>query len=529
MNRSAPLTAATSAAPTSASEHGTGSTPTPVTSPGAVTGPAPVRAPVRGMTPSPYRPTGLLGLSLHLTRARFAAHEGESLLYLASVLAFVVCSALALTVAGGTWMFYNRWRHPYGILLDVYAENPNYQNLTMGYFELALVACALLVAPMFTLASAAAVLGARGRERRLAALRLLGMSSSAVTRMSLIDTLVQATVGTLIGVVIYLVTLPLWSNLSMLAMPLRAAEMLLPWYLIAAVCLAVVALGLASSWWGLRQVRISPLGVARRTTRPALRAWRILFFVGVLGIGFLVLSSLSFGSSSGFWVFLLIAGVMLVMIEGMNIAGPWLLQQMSKLIARSPRPSVIWAARRVQADPKTTWQRVVGIGLLSLIGGYVAVMPIQTSTSQQGAIPTLEAFSRATQWDVTKGVIITLGVGFVLTATSILITQASAVFERAEQTVAMHKMGAPLSYNTAVMWLETLGPLVLSVALGAGLGATMAYPGARRAQEAGVDGSSGPMVMGIVLGVGVCLAVAALIACQPLQRQVLNRARRPND
>jgi len=503
------------------------------TAPSASAVPAPAAGPVGGCTPRPVkspapgRLTGLLGLTLHLTRARFTAREGESLLYLASALAFVVCSALALTVAGGTWMFYNRWRHPYGILLDVYVENPSFQNLTMGYFELALVACTLLVAPMFTLASAAAVLGARGRERRLAALRLLGMSSSAVTRMSLIDTLVQATVGTLIGLVIYLVTLPLWSNLSMLAMPLHAQEMLLPWYLIAAVCLGMVALGLASSWSGLRQVRISPLGVARRATRPALRVWRIVFFAGALGFGFLILSSLSFATTSGLWVFLLIAGVMLVMIEGLNIAGPWLLQQVSKLIALLPWPSVIWAARRVQADPKTTWQRVAGIGLLSLIGGYVALAPIQMS--QQRGSQAIADFTTATQWDITKGVTITLGVGFVLTATSILITQASAVFERAEQTVAMHKMGALLSYNTAVMWLETLGPLVLSVALGAGLGATMAYPVLRHAQEMGVTGGSGPMVMGIVLGVGVFLAVGALAACQPLQHQVLNRQRRPND
>ena len=35
----------------------------------------------------------------------------------------------------------------------------------------------------------------------------------------------------------------------------------------------VPAAGIGAAWWGLRQVRISPLGVSRRSVGPALRAW----------------------------------------------------------------------------------------------------------------------------------------------------------------------------------------------------------------------------------------------------------------
>ena len=62
--------------------------------------------------------TGLGTLSLQLTKTRFVSRQGESLLYLASILAYAICSALALTVAGGTWMFYNRWQHPFGLTLS---------------------------------------------------------------------------------------------------------------------------------------------------------------------------------------------------------------------------------------------------------------------------------------------------------------------------------------------------------------------------------------------------------------------------
>ncbi|NLA29155.1 MAG: ABC transporter permease [Propionibacterium sp.] len=485
----------------------------------------PSYTPARGLTPTGTKVTGLFGFTARLTKARFASRQGESLLYLAAIFAFTISAGLALTVAGGTWMFFNRWQHPFGSVAGLVAENPEFDVLLQSYFVLAILACALLIPAIYSLASGAAVLGARGRERRLAALRLLGLSSTDVTRMSLIDTLLQATIGVVIGTVGYLATLPLWSNLEMIGMPLSATELLLPWPLLIVIDLVVIGLGIVSAWWGLRQVRISPLGVARRTSRPGLRAWRVVLFGIVLCAGavFLGTFSLSVGVSG----FLMLGGVILIMVQGFNIAGPWFLQQLSKLIALSPFPSVIWAARRIQANPKTTWQRVIGISLLSLIGGFVALMPISTAGGAED--PGANTFVSTVQWDYTKGVIITLAVGFALTAVSIFIAQASAVFERAEQTVAMYKMGAPLSFNTKVMWLETLGPLVFAVLLGSGLGTLMAYPVFRLASNVGVVSGEGPIVMAIVLVAGLGLAMIALAACQPLQRRVLAVQARAND
>lgn len=471
------------------------------------------------------RPTGLTGLTLQLTKARFAVREGESLLYLAAIGAYAICSLLALTIAGGTKLFYTRWQQPHGILAEVTAADPTFDLVTMFYFVLALIACALVVPSIVTLASSAAVLGARGRERRLAALRLLGLSSNDVTRMSLIDTAVQAAIGIAIGLVGYLVSLPAWSALEMQAMPLEAGEMLLPWYLVAGVCALVLALGLASASWGLRQVRISPLGVARRTRRPALKSWRIVVFVVLLVGGPIALANLELGRA--FVGYAVLVAVMLAMIVGLNVASPWMLQQIARLFAQLPSPSMMWAARRIQADPKTTWQRVSGIALLSLIGGYIALMPVELNGESAGEVGM--TFAEAAKWDFTKGIILTLAFGFLLTATSVLINQASAVFERAEQSVAMHKMGAPFSYGSRVMWLETLGPLLIATVLGAGMGLMLAYPMFQFAQGFGLEAGPGPLIMAGVLAGGLGLTVAALAACQPLQRRVLAGQRRSND
>ncbi|AQP49030.1 hypothetical protein BW730_17535 [Tessaracoccus aquimaris] len=469
--------------------------------------------------------TGLTSLSLQLTRARFVTRQGESLLYLASTLAYAVCSSLALTVAGGTWMFWNRYRQPTGLLADVLAVDPSFTNVLMFYVMLAIIACALLVPSLFGLAASAAVLGARGRERRLSALRLLGVSAGDVTRMSLIDTAIQAGIGCVVGTIAYLATVPLWSNMQMQSVPIGVQEMTLPWWLLLSVLAATLLIGLGASWWGLRQVRISPLGVARRANRPALRAWRVVVFVGVVIAAMIGTQMLQLGGQIIFWIIL--GAILLTVVWGLNLVAPWFLQLISKLLAKSPSPSMIWAARRIESNPKTTWQMGSGIALMSFIGGYISMMPL--NFAQPGDAEVVTSFVEGAAWDFTKGALITLAVGLVLTATSVLITQASAVLERAEQARALDKMGAPRSFLTRATWLETLGPLVLAMVLGSGLGIAMATPMAEFAGSVGARASTGTLILGSVLIAGLALVTAALLATRPLQRQVLAVHERPND
>lgn len=67
----------------------------------------------------------------------------------------------------------------------------------------------------------------------------------------------------------------------------------------------------------------------------------------------------------------------------------------------------------------------------------------------------------------------------------------------------------------------TLGPLVLAMALGAGLGIAMVTPMTELAGSVGAEALTGPRLLGSVLAAGLALVVAALPATRPLQRQVL--------
>ena len=466
--------------------------------------------------------TGLTGLTFQLTRARFAVRQGEALLFFASVLANTISAALAFTIAGGTMMFHERWHHPTGVLAALKAEDPTFDLILMFYLILALIATALLVPAMISLSASAAVLGARGREQRLSALRLLGLSSGDVTRMSLIDSAIQAGIGTLLGGLSYLVTAPAWGALEFQSQPVA---LVLPWWLALTVAAANVVIALIATWWGLRQVRISPLGVARRGVKPPTTWKRVAVFVGILVAAFVLLPHLLTGREvMGYVVFAAIIGCV---IFGYNLFGPWMLQRFSRLYFLLPGPAALMAGRRIMADPRSAWRRIGGLGILALIAGYLGRMPFEMEAKGSEA---LAIFSEKVTWDFTKGVVITLAVALMLTATSILISQASSVFERSDLTIALHRLGTPEPFHARAQWLENLGPLALVTTTGYLIGFGLAQPMASLAEKHGLHTPvTGIVVVIAVIVAGFVLAALALLATQPLQKRVLGTQRRRND
>lgn len=472
------------------------------------------------------RAQNLNWLTWHLTKARFRSHQGESLLYLASILAYTVCSGLALTVAGGTYMFYNRWQTPTGIAAQLLKADASFQIMLKFYFLLAILACALIIPSLSSLATKAAVLGARGREKRLASLRLLGVSSAEVTKMTLLDTLIQAAIGSLIGTALYFATLPAWTFLKIEAKYITVKEMLLPWWLLLIVLAAIILLGQISSWWGMQQVRVSPLGVTRRASQPALRAWRLIAALAIFSAAFIV-SQATLGLSKTRTI-AIVSGIILVVIMGFNLLGPYLLQLTARLLAKIPIPAMVLASRRIVADPKTTWRRVSGMGFLAFLAGFVAMSPVLVNGGDSDDLA--DDFVTATRWDFQTGTMITLAVSFALCACAMLITQAATVIENAEQSRALAKMGAPRGFELRAMWLETLGPLAISVLGGGVLGLVAAMPMVHMLKEqTGQTAANSVTQMSLLMLAGLAVTAASIFASHPLHRRLRLLQQRAND
>lgn len=462
----------------------------------------------------------VLSLAPRLAAERLRGARGGGVLDALAVVAFSISTWLTLTVVGGTWMFVTRWQNPSAAIMEVYEMEPGAAGeLLQAYVVLAVIACALLVLPVLSLGAAAARLGARGRARRLASLRLVGMTGGEVVAMSVVETLVQAAVGLVIGSLVWLASLPLWHGVSFHSVPIGAAEMIPSWWVLLLVAAVLLGLAMLSTVLGLTQVRISPLGVAMQQTPKALRRWRlIVFIVAIVAFGIFAQFFSPYVMYLNLMVYAMVAGMILLVVGALNLVGPWVLQLLARPGARTSSPSRLIAARRIIDDPRAAWRNVSSIALLGLIAAFVALLP--TDSEQFG-----DALSYLFMLDIRTGVIITLAVGLVVAATSTLVNQAALVVDRADEAVAMDRAGFPRSLFGAIRRHHVLMPLLITLLISVGVGLLLGSP---FIMTLGID-PTGFILIGATVVAGIALTVAAAEACSPVQRLVLEQSHRRND
>ncbi|AKK10373.1 FtsX-like permease family protein [Corynebacterium uterequi] len=447
-----------------------------------------------------------LAVDLHRTSNKWVSNL--------ALLAITVGTWLSATVAGGTWMFYERADKTLG--LDDVGPGLDAEGLMpQVYLTLAFIACAFVIPPIIGLISQSAVLGAAGRERRLAILRLIGLSSADITRITVLETLYQTVLGLVLGTALSVAAAPAWSFVSFNDDRLGTWEMLLPWWGYPLLWVVVVILSVYSAVNGLMRVAISPLGVSRREIPASVKWWRFAVFAG-LGAAFYVyftrqgLNDLVAGGVG-------VTGFMFLVFFSIHLVAPWILQTVVRLLRPVPGRAVFIATRRIVADPKQAWRRVMAMAFVSLLFGYVVLMPLT---------PVNDSFDAQFFADVITGVVITFGIGLLLVLVSTLLTQASVVYEEAELTRALAHMGVPPSLHRRVAWLQTLIPLLI-MAVSAFLFGVLIFT-AMFIGEADVT----PQRIEVFVGgyAAATLAVAGItLAVDPLRRELLGLRVRRND
>lgn len=463
----------------------------------------------------------MIGLSSRLALSRLTTNRSG--LDALSVLAFAVTSWLSLTVAGGTWMFVERAAHPPEefakfIAVATPGESPN--DIARYYVFLAIIACSVLIIPILTLGGAAARLGASGRSRRLAALRLLGMTGTEVVLMSMIETVVLSVLGILIGALLFAVTLPAWSLVSFQLVPIEPSEMVMPLWLAFLVAGVIVILAALSTLVGLRRVRISPLGVARRTTAPKLAGWRVVALVIAAGLFLLVTQDFDFLNSDLMGI-LIPALFIALLLLAISVVGPFVIQLGSRPLARTSNPATLIAARRLTSSPKAAWRNVAAIAVVALIATWCTIVTAS-------ALPTDDVGSLSVR-DVHTGTLITLAIGFVLAGSSTLINQASLAVDQSEQLIALARIGTPRRIFGRARMIQVVYPIILTFALAIPVGALMSYPFTTYSGEP-MSLTFEPFVdLAIIIAVGVALTLLAACACRPIESKILTADYRPND
>ncbi|MDU0479485.1 ABC transporter permease [Staphylococcus chromogenes] len=464
----------------------------------------------------------MLALSWDLQKASVRSRTGTGLVAGLAILSLTVCSWISFIVAGGTWMFYQRSRNLTDLPVAIH-ESRSPEDMLRFYVILSLIACAFLFPAVFSLTTQAAVMGASGREQRLAALRLVGISSRQITAITAVETALQALIGIVLGGLLSLLTVPLGSKFTFQTRPLSPTDLFLPWWGYPLVAGILLGLAVLSSVAGMQRVRVSPLGVARREIPRALRWWRLLITAVVLVGGYLWLNAHQMKTDTEFLLTLFF--VLFIMVSVLNVGAPFILQLWFRLVALLPGTAHFVGTRRIATDARAAWRRCSATAFYGVLVGVLILSPkgddgLSSVFREEPDVGMMFA-------DLHTGVMITVVIGFVIAAVATLLGQAAEVFERADLSRALNSLGVPRRFHFQVATWQTMAPIVLVSLVGFALGGGLMVAMFGQAGDINVPVRARNAF--VFLFAGWMLTALALLAVEPLRNRVLSAGSRRND
>ncbi|WP_033260570.1 FtsX-like permease family protein [Amycolatopsis vancoresmycina] len=223
--------------------------------------------------------------------------------------------------------------------------------------------------PVFVFVVASTRLAAAARDRRLAAVRLVGADRGQVRRIAAGEALLGAFAGLAAGAALFLLVRVLVPEIAVSAFRggIFAADVVPDWRLGGPVLLALPVLACAAAVFALRKVVIEPLGVVRRGTRVRRRLWWRLLPLVAGGVS--VLARPAGEDARDPFV---IAGVVLV-LAAVPVLLPWLVERVAGLLGGGS-PAWLLAVRRLQLDSATA-ARLVG-GVAVVLAGSIALQGV---------------------------------------------------------------------------------------------------------------------------------------------------------
>ena len=252
------------------------------------------------------------------------------------------------------------------------AIEPRYSAIVTPVLYLAVL---IFLLPIMLLVSAATRLGGSQREQRYAALRLIGATRTQIRRIMTLESLIASLVGVIFGITLYMVARPFVLEFTFNGMRFWPHEVTIPTVQIAGIAGATLIFTIFISWWSMRRVQISPLGVARRSIRHRrLHWWRILpLGIGLAAVGYVMSplfspAPMERGNVAALFIF---ASVVVLMF-GLLIAGPFVTQKLAAAIARYTRhPSVLLGMKYIAFNARGVFRSVSGVVVALFVGSFL--------------------------------------------------------------------------------------------------------------------------------------------------------------
>lgn len=253
--------------------------------------------------------------------------------------------------------------------IDKYGDpNPTEERTDPVLILLVLVVFVVLLMPVAVFIAAAVRFGGERRDRRLAALRLVGSDSRMVRRIAAGEALAGAVLGLVFGTAFFLVARQIAGSVEVFDVSVFPSYLNPSPALALLVGLAVPAAAVLVTLFAMRRVVIEPLGVVR-SAKPSRRRlwWRLLLPLGGLAM---LGPMIGQGRDNGnFNEYLVIGGVLLLLI-GVTTLLPWVVEA---VVARLGSGGVAWqlAVRRLQLSSGTAARMVNGVAVA--VAGAIAL------------------------------------------------------------------------------------------------------------------------------------------------------------
>jgi hypothetical protein len=262
---------------------------------------------------------------------------------------------------------------------------------------LILIVFIVLLLPVAVFIAAAVRFGGERRDRRLAALRLVGADGRMARRIAGGEALAGALLGLVFGTGFFLAGRQLASLIDVRDISLYPSDLNPSPALALLVAVAVPAAAVLVTLLALRGVVIEPLGVVRKAKPPRRRLWWRLL-LPLAGLAMLYPMTGKGDSNGNFNQWLVIGGTVLLLV-GVTALLPWVVEA---TVARLNSGSVSWqlAVRRLQLSSGTAARMVNGIAVA--VAGAIALQMLFSGVQGNYTKPTGNDLRRA-QMEVSIG------------------------------------------------------------------------------------------------------------------------------
>ncbi|MEH0844241.1 FtsX-like permease family protein [Micromonospora sp. CPCC 205711] len=248
----------------------------------------------------------------------------------------------------------------------------------------------VLLLPIAVFLGAAVRFGGERRDRRLAALRLVGADAAMVRRIAAGEAAAGALLGVAVGGLLFAAGRQLVPLVTLMYLSVYADDVHPPLPLVAAVVVAVPALAVLVAMVALRAVVVEPLGVTRRGEAARRRLWwRLLLPAAGLALLLPLTGIRSDGGEVTRWQ--VPAGAVLLLVGTVTLL-PWVTELLVRRLRGGP---VAWqlAVRRMQLDAATSARLVNGIAVA--VAGTIGLQMLFAGVSGEFTTDTGQDTSRA--------------------------------------------------------------------------------------------------------------------------------------